>query len=70
MGPCLRETNLHAASSDDVKRSGQGNPAYTIYAYQHVLPRMQGEAARVIGAGWPRPCRLPTYAAVGDAGAV
>ena len=55
MGPRLRETNLHAASSDDVKRSGHGNPAYTIDAYQHVLPRMQGEAARAIGAGWPRP---------------
>ena len=70
MGPRLRETNLHAASSDDVKRSGHGNPAYTIDAYQHVLPRMQAKLPASSGRVGRARCRLPTYAAVGDAGAV
>jgi integrase len=29
------------------KRLGHGNPAFTIDTYQHVLPGMQAEAARV-----------------------
>ena len=29
------------------ERLGHGNPAFTIDTYQHVLPGMQAEAARV-----------------------
>jgi hypothetical protein len=33
------------------ERLGHGNPAFTIETYQHVLPGMQGEAARLVSCG-------------------